>query len=233
MDVNLLGGDDDHELAPNLPPALLPQQPGTPAASAAERLEQLQVASDGDAHDEDDFGDFLHSEAATDAMSVAEEPGVAAEQPGEQQGPADTAAAQLLAWISGVPEDRQGADSPPGAAAVAAWESAEGLLGGTSPGLHLAEIATRLCSAIPPWPPHSESVEASQPPAAAPLDLPGCIAEPAAAARPPLDGARLAGLTYGLVWPMYTDRGPDELRHNEEASLVDAYLRLAEKVGPP
>ncbi|KAJ2706778.1 hypothetical protein H4R19_004976 [Coemansia spiralis] len=232
MDFNLLGDDDDdHGRAPNLPPALQPQRPATAEASTAEQLRRLEVASDKD--DADDFGDFLHSEAADDSWPAPEQPGPGVASPSEPRDPMGAAAAQLLAWISSAPKDGAAADPPPDAsvaAASAAWESAEGLMGGANPGLHLGEIATRLCSAIPPWPHHAAPADAEQPPAEVSLES-ACRAAEAAAPVLPLDCAQLSSLTYGLVWPMYADRSPNEPPAGEDARLADAYLRLAKKVG--
>ncbi|KAJ1728342.1 hypothetical protein LPJ61_004084 [Coemansia biformis] len=181
-------------------------------------------------------------DSATDELAPCTSGADSAGPRGEKHDPINIAASQLLEWISGpgVPEDRDttGPDAGPlpGADALAAWASAEGLMGGSDLTLHLGEIASRLCSIVPPWPQHVEPADMDQKPITVSLEPVYNTLGPATvvdAVRTSTDGTRLNTLAYNLVWPMYADHGPPETCTSEDDGLVNAYMRLAENLSRP
>ncbi|KAJ2780105.1 hypothetical protein H4R18_003648 [Coemansia javaensis] len=231
MDINLLGDDDDDSQTCNLQPALQPQRPDT--APLEERMARLSTGT----LDHDDFGDLLHSSSTADAGWAATDPAPPADggdelQPApaagrrdEHRDPAGADAEQVLGWIlhARVPE-------PPGAES-AAWESAEGLMGG-DPSLHLGEIASRLCSIIPEMPQVAEPPEDPER-HLAPLDPVYAAAKsagPAEAMHLEHECQKIGERTCALLWPLYSVPAADVADLSDKDALVTAYMGLAEKV---
>ncbi|KAJ2852033.1 hypothetical protein IWW36_000612 [Coemansia brasiliensis] len=192
MEIDLLGDDDQNSC--NLTSAIQPQ-PKFPDLS--QRLSNLNLATVSNKHtesseDDDEFGEFLQSSAASGADLLAKpnsnnttsqpapplRPVLNTNKPESSKARRNTIATplplsssshciadQILDWISDpkLPANPHAAAPETDNAIDRAWDSAAGLLGGTDIRPHIGEIATRLCSAIPRASPPTKQASDSPP----------------------------------------------------------------------
>ncbi|KAJ2809045.1 hypothetical protein H4R20_000409 [Coemansia guatemalensis] len=151
------------------------------------------------------------------------------------QAPEATIADQLLSWISGTENstlsDHTSVDhSEPMTDIARAWEHAEGLMGGSNPSTHIAEIAARLCNAALPNPQHEQTsnplssitIPLTDPIEASIDDL--LSRKCAESTYRILPETSIVQQTYNLVWPLYSHTRPVDV----DTDLTSAYLRIAE-----
>ncbi|KAJ2081020.1 hypothetical protein H4R24_002635 [Coemansia sp. RSA 988] len=314
MNIDLLGDDSsDSEGRRNiLHPTIRPQKSNT-ISKAAAQLAQLNITSCADTPDtaaiatgndkdnncdldeDDDFGEFLQSEAVSDGWESPEKqqvttptcsdivsehtngdellpyslpqppPPASSSQPNldgkvnaggnvrsrrgtisdghtqssEYQESENAIADQLLSWISGtegsVPSDHITVEHAGLMVDIAhAWEDAEGLMGGSNPSTHIAEIATRLCTTIPPNPQYEQTRKPLSPTTilqADPIEGPISVLLSRKCAESSyrlLPETSIALQSYNLVWPLYSNtRSADE-----DTDLTSAYLHIAKMLEP-
>ncbi|KAJ2393944.1 hypothetical protein GGI05_002261 [Coemansia sp. RSA 2603] len=158
--------------------------------------------------------------------------------------PMDVAADQVLSWMSPTPKFEskdeniiEGEDT-----ILNAWDSAVGLMGGTNIGIHIGEIASRLCSVIPEDNPllngfdaqkntsdKDDGLDLEETDAWKSLLMDAGGAEQSFAK---LESPNIEKRVADTIWPCEDNvwSASSEIESETEEDLVQAYLRLTTKV---